>query len=177
MQLTLFTDYSVRTLIYLGMHCNGLISIGQVARAYRISENHLIKVAQLLAKLGLVEAVRGRGGGLRLALPPEHINIGRLIRQTEPNLDLAECFNDRTSRCPISSACKFKDALYDARNAFLTVLDNFSLADLLRNGHEKLPPLWNEIPADYPPVNACGSCPPGGARASRRPRRRSKRRP
>ncbi|AGH51709.1 BadM/Rrf2 family transcriptional regulator (plasmid) [Sphingomonas sp. MM-1] len=91
MKLTLFTDYSMRVLLYLGARPDRLCSIGEVAQAYGISQNHLMKVVNQLARSGDVESVRGRSGGIRLGRPPEEINIGALIRQTEDGFDLVDC--------------------------------------------------------------------------------------
>jgi Rrf2 family nitric oxide-sensitive transcriptional repressor len=140
MQLTMFSDYALRVALYLATH-DELVSIGEVSRAYGISSAHLTKVAQRLTELGVVEAVRGRGGGLRLARPPEQIGVGSLVRATEPHLDLVECFDPATNTCPISPACGLKGALEKARHAFLDVLDGYTLADFVRR-KDRLVPLW-----------------------------------
>jgi Rrf2 family transcriptional regulator, nitric oxide-sensitive transcriptional repressor len=149
MQLTLFSDYSLRTVIYLGVHRDRLVPIAEIARAYRISENHLVKVAHMLAKLGVIQSVRGRGGGLRLGGEPARINIGQLVRKTEPNLDLVECFNATTNTCPITPACRLKGTLIEARSAFLQVLDRVTLADLLGGQEKQLQKLWASV-SDVP---------------------------
>jgi Rrf2 family nitric oxide-sensitive transcriptional repressor len=141
MQLTLFSDYALRVALYLATHREELVSVPEVSRAYGISSAHLTKVAQRLTELGVVEAVRGRGGGLRLARAPEQIGIGALVRATEPHFDLVECFDDETNTCPISPACGLKGALEKARRAFLEVLDGYTLADFVRR-KDRLIPLW-----------------------------------
>ncbi len=126
MKLTLFTDYSIRTLLYLGARPERLCSIGEVAQAYRISQNHLMKVVNQLARQGYVESVRGRAGGIRLGRPPEAINLGALVRDTEEGFDLADC-----SGCVVASACGVTGVLNEAVRAFLSVLDRYTLADML----------------------------------------------
>ncbi|UXC93722.1 Rrf2 family transcriptional regulator (plasmid) [Sphingobium sp. RSMS] len=126
MKLTLFTDYSMRVLLYLGARPDRLCSIGEVAQGYGISQNHLMKVVNQLARSGDVESVRGRSGGIRLGRPPEEINIGALIRQTEDGFDLVDC-----GGCVVAPACGLTGVLKEALGAFLAVLDRYTLADLL----------------------------------------------
>src|SRR2546423_8223453 len=101
MQLTLFSDYSLRLGLYLATHPERLVSIAEVSRAYDISRAHLVKVVQRLTELGVVQTVRGRRGGVRLARPPQDIVLGALVRATEPHFDLVECFHHSTNTCPI----------------------------------------------------------------------------
>ena len=131
MTLTKFSDYSLRLLIYLGLHEDRLVSVGEISRAYRVSPHVMVKVVQLLTAQDLVASVRGRNGGLRLNRPPAEINVGRLIRRTEPGWDLVECFDAATNTCPIDGACALKGALQHAQRAFLGVLDEHTLADFL----------------------------------------------
>ena len=126
MKLTLFTDYAMRVLLYLGARPERLCSIGEVAQAYRISQNHLMKVVNELARSGYVESVRGRAGGIRLGKQPEDINIGSLVRHTEEGFDLVDC-----GSCIIAPACGLTGVLQEALKAFLAVLDGYTLADLL----------------------------------------------
>lgn len=130
MHLTLHTDYSLRVLLYLKLRRDERSTIQEISEAYGISRNHLMKVVQRLAQLGYVDASRGRGGGLRLAMEPKQINIGRVVEQTEPNLDLVECFDMETNTCPIVPACELKSALGKAQQAFLETLRAYTLADL-----------------------------------------------
>lgn len=125
MKLSLFTDYSIRTLLYLASRPDRLCSIAEVAKAYRISHNHLMKVVNDLAREGYIESVRGRGGGIRLGRPPEDINIGILIRHTEGGLDLVDCGN-----CVLAPACGMTGVLKEALSAFLSVLDGYTLSNL-----------------------------------------------
>src|SRR4051812_504712 len=101
MHLTQFSDYCLRVAIYLGCHPERLVSVAEISRAYGISRHHLVKAVQILTKLGVVEAHRGRGGGMRLEKPPREINVGWLIRRTEPNMNLVECFDRERNTCPI----------------------------------------------------------------------------
>ena len=134
MRLTSHTDYSLRTLIYLGVFPDRLVSVGEVAEAYGISKNHLMKVANHLAAGGYVQAVRGNRGGIRLGRPPEEINIGQVVRFTESDMNLVECFCPGSSGgCRIESGCLLRAALRSALRAFLGVLDGYSLANLLQS--------------------------------------------
>ena len=130
MRLTRYTDYSLRCLMYLGLHGPGLTSIGEIATAYGISAHHLTKVVHELGRSGMVETVRGRGGGIRLARPAAEIGIGAVVRATEESFALVDCFG--TEGCAIAGPCQLAPALSEALEAFLAVLDRYSLADLLR---------------------------------------------
>ena len=129
MRLTQFSDYALRTLLYLGVRDGQPVPLTEVARSYGISYHHLVKVAGMLAELGLVTSVRGRSGGYRLAVAPGEINIGRLIRSTEPDFHLVECFDRAHDSCPITPACRLQGALAEAKDGFLAVLDRYTLAD------------------------------------------------
>jgi Rrf2 family nitric oxide-sensitive transcriptional repressor len=131
MRLTSFSDYALRLVLYLAAHPDRLVPIQEVSRAYGISHHHLVKVVQLLVANGFVASVRGRRGGLRLNQPPGAINVGQLVRLTEPDFDTVECMNRRTNTCPIEAACGLKQVFTDARDAFLGVLDAATLADFL----------------------------------------------
>lgn len=131
MTLTYYTNYSLRVLVYLGLHSTSLASITQISEAYRISRNHLVKVVHNLAKLGFIKTTRGRGGGLRLSRDPKQINIGDVVRRSEPNFCLVECFNATRNTCPLTPACELKAVVQKAEDAFLAVLDGYTLADLL----------------------------------------------
>ncbi|MCG1022270.1 Rrf2 family transcriptional regulator [Sutcliffiella horikoshii] len=134
MKLTLYTDYSLRVLLYLASlpEENRLVQIKEIAESYKISKNHLMKVTFNLGKLGYVETIRGRNGGLKLAVLPENINIGKLVRETEEDFHMVECFQEHSS-CIISPNCKLKGVLYQALQAFLSVLDQYTLNDLITN--------------------------------------------
>lgn len=133
MRLTSFTDYTLRVLIYLGSHQQEgrLATIGDIATAYGISENHLMKVVHHLGRQGHVETVRGKGGGMRLARAPEHINVGDVVRGAEEDLALVECFQPHGHPCPIAPACRLSGLMERALSAFFKELDRQTLADLL----------------------------------------------
>ena len=130
MRLTSFTDYSLRTLIYLALRPEKLVTIADIASAYGISTNHLMKVVHQLALAGDIATVRGQRGGLRLARAPETINLGKVVRHTEADFELVTCF-DETQRCTIQDCCVLQHALGSALQAFLAVLDGYTLADLI----------------------------------------------
>lgn len=131
MRLTSYTDYTLRTLMYLGVNRDRLVTIQDIADLHSISKNHLMKVVYQLGLSGIVETVRGRNGGLRLKREPEEINIGALVRETETDFFMAECFDRDNNQCALTSACKLKRVLTQATSAYLAVLDNVTLAGLL----------------------------------------------
>ena len=130
MRLTTYTDYTLRTLIYLALEPERLARIAEIAKAYGISENHLMKVVHQLGVAGYVETIRGKNGGLRLAVRPEAINLGAVVRRVEPDLDVVPCFSP-SGTCRIRPVCALKGVLGDALGAFLAVLDRYTLADLV----------------------------------------------
>lgn len=132
MQLTQFTDYSLRALIYIALKKN-TCTIKDITGAYMISTNHMNKIIHNLAKLNIIKTVRGKNGGITLAANPININLGALILQLESNFDLVPCFNKEKANCCIAPVCKLKHILYEARKAFMNVLDQFTLADVLQN--------------------------------------------
>jgi len=131
MRITQYTDYGLRTLIYLGERPNDIVSIPQIAEHYAISLNHLIKVIYELKKMGCIESIRGRYGGLRLICSPKEINIGMVVQEMEP-LDIAECFS-ANGQCIITSSCRLKVIFGRALHAFNQELAKYSLDDLLDN--------------------------------------------
>ncbi len=131
MHLTIFTDYGLRTLMFLAAHPERLCSVKEVAEAYGISRNHLVKVVHRLAQLGYIESSKGKGGGIKLALPPEKLKLGDLVRALEPNMNIVECFNRDTNTCRITGSCQLKHYLFDAKQAFLSSLDERTLADTI----------------------------------------------
>jgi Rrf2 family nitric oxide-sensitive transcriptional repressor len=152
MQLTLFSDYALRLVLYLAVHRERVVPIDEVSRAFGISKNHLAKVVSLLLDLNVVESVRGRSGGLRLARSPSEITVGWLVRRTEPNLNLVECFEPRTNTCPIASVCVLKGVLREARESFLAALDRSTIADLAApDKHPALVRVWNRALAAHDP--------------------------
>ena len=131
MRLTSFTDYTLRSLMYLGMNRDKLVTIQEIADLHDISKNHLTKVIHQLGASGLVETVRGRHGGLRLNREPEDINIGDVVRDSESDFYIAECFESDPGHCAFLRDCALKRKLSEATEAFLHVLDGMTLADIL----------------------------------------------
>lgn len=150
MRLTVYTDYSLRVLTYLGLRADRLCTIGEIADAYGISHNHLMKVVHQLGRFGFVETVRGRSGGLRLARAPEAIRVGDVVRRMEDDFEIVACFAGGSSGgngggnggssggenrphggCVIAPSCRLAGVLDEALHAFLAVLDRYTLADLL----------------------------------------------
>ena len=131
MRLTVFTDYTLRTLIFLALRPGTLVTIAEIADAYKISHNHLMKVVHQLALAGDVATIRGQRGGLRLGRPASEINVGAVVRRAEPDLDLMPCFGSH-SDCTIRPDCVLVGAANEALRAFLAALDRYTLADLVR---------------------------------------------
>lgn len=131
MRLTTYTDYALRTLMFLAVNRDRLVTIQDIADAHDIAKNHLTKVVHQLGILGVVESLRGRNGGLRLGKEPDQINIGAVVRSTEPDFYMAECFDPGKSRCILRAACSLRDVLHDATKAYLAVLDGVTLDQLM----------------------------------------------
>ena len=132
MRLTRFSDYSLRVLMYAATQSERLITIEEVAKTYRISRTHLMKVCNQLTKAGFLRATRGRSGGLTLARPPSEIGIGAVLRLTEPDFELVECFGGGKD-CVIAPRCRLQGVLHEALAAFLATVDRYTLADLMLN--------------------------------------------
>ena len=133
MKLTAFTDYSLRVLIYLAAQPDRRCTIAEIAAGFDVSEHHLVKVVHFLGKQGWLRNVRGKGGGLELGAAPEHIVIGQVVRATEGEPLLAECFREEGSDCHIVRDCRLRGVLAEAADAFHAVLDRYTLADLASN--------------------------------------------
>lgn len=147
MHLTLHADYSLRVLVYLATHPGQVVSTQEVSEAYGISKNHLVRVVQTLAQHGFVEVKPGRAGGISLSRAPSAINVGKVLRATEPDYHLVECFERETNTCPIAPACGLKPMLFDAREAFLSVLDGYTVEDVVRRSKSSLSALFLPSPA------------------------------
>ncbi len=130
MRLTSFTEYSLRVLIYLANVPEGRCTIAEIADAFAISRDHVMKVVHLLGQAGVLLNRRGRGGGVQLARSAGKINVGEIVRLTEQHALLAECFDRETNACALAGGCKLQDALARALGAFYSVLDTYSVADL-----------------------------------------------
>ena len=133
MRLTAYTDYSLRVLIYLALNPDRRPTIAEIAARYAISKAHLMKVVHQLGLKGYIETARGKSGGLRLARPIEQITVGQVVRGMEPDMALVACFTDASPACVIAPACRLKGKLNEARAAFLKVLDDCTLAELMGN--------------------------------------------
>jgi Rrf2 family nitric oxide-sensitive transcriptional repressor len=146
MRLSSFSDYSLRVLMYLGVQPGRLSTIAEIAAAHAISENHLMKVVHQLACGGFVETVRGKGGGMRLARAPADIVLGDVIRHSEGDFILAECFAENCT-CKIAPACRLHGILEEALSAMFLVFDGYTLADLLKKPQEHIRAInWRGAP-------------------------------
>ncbi|MDE0809418.1 MAG: Rrf2 family transcriptional regulator [Alphaproteobacteria bacterium] len=133
MRFTLHTDYSLRVLMYLGAEPgDDLATVKEISKSYGISENHLMKAVHRLGQSGFITTVRGRQGGMRLARAPDDIIAGAVVRACEDDMRIVECFDSQTNTCPIANACALPSVLDEASTAFLSVLDRYTLADLLK---------------------------------------------
>lgn len=155
MRLTNYSDYALRTLMYLAVipESDTLATISDVADSYQISKSHLTKIIHQLAQLGYIKSIRGKNGGIRLAMPASDINLGIVMRQTEPDFDIVPCFNALVKKpetkysskqnaivvaksaqpCVITPACQLKSVFAEATHAFLEVMDKYTLADIIQN--------------------------------------------
>ncbi|MCE7886934.1 MAG: Rrf2 family transcriptional regulator [Alphaproteobacteria bacterium PRO2] len=133
MQLTIFTDYGLRSLMFLAAHPDRLCSVREIADHYGISYNHLVKVVHRLSQLEYVQSVKGKGGGVKLAKDSMTLKLGDIVQTLEPNMELVECFNSDTNTCRITNSCQLKHYLFDANRAFIASLNNHTLADTLKN--------------------------------------------
>lgn len=181
MQLTLFSDYSLRVLLYLGANRDRRVTLPEISAAYGISQHHLVKVVQRLLEEGWVESTRGRGGGLTLGCDPAEINVGKVVRATEPHMNLVECFDSVSNTCPIEGACGLRKALARAQEAFFEELDRHTLLDFAPRAPQLIK-LWKERlergPGAGAPLAApmalsqAGKSSPPTARSSLDPRRK-----
>ncbi len=168
MRLTQFSDYALRVLMYAGVHDDRLITIAELAEFHGISQHHLTKVVQHLANAGYLQSLRGRGGGLRLARPAQDISIGEVLRGTEEDFRLVECFDAATDACVLSPRCRLARALHTAVDAFFAPLDALTLAELLPQRNVRKPPA---VAVVAPPRSRAAPI------AAGRPRRSTRREP
>jgi Rrf2 family transcriptional regulator, nitric oxide-sensitive transcriptional repressor len=132
MRLIVFTDYALRVLMVLAHRPGKLVTIGEIAQAFDISEPHLMKVTHLLGKTPWVETLRGRGGGMRLVANPQELRLGEVIQMLENDFAMAECFHEG-SHCRLSSGCGLAPMFAQALDAFIATLNRYSLADAVSN--------------------------------------------
>jgi len=130
-QLTSFTDYSLRTLIYLALHQGRLCTAREISEFHHISSHHIVKIVHNLAKIGLIRSIKGKGGGICLATSADQINIGDLVARLEPSFYIAKCFNTEFNNCALLPDCRFKNILSDALQAFFNTLSQYTLADII----------------------------------------------
>ncbi len=138
LKLTAFTDYSLRTLIYLAVHPDRLCTASEVAAYFEISQNHMSKVTHNLSKAGYISTKKGKNGGMVLSALPKEIKLGEVIKKIEPNFDIAECFNCEENTCKISAVCRLKGAFFSAYTAFIEELNGYTLADVTKTKGELL---------------------------------------
>lgn len=148
MRITLHADYSLRVLLYLAAHPGAPALTADIASAYGISKHHLVRVIQALGKCGYVEIHPGRSGGILLAKHPSVIRLGEVVRRMEPDMNLVECFEPATNTCPILPACALRGALQDALDAFIAVLDKYTLADVMEQNDDDLKSYFLTKPLD-----------------------------
>ena len=146
MQLTQFTDYALRVMVYAAVERKDRCRTADAAAAFGISRHHVVKVVNELQHLGYLETTRGRGGGFTLARAPEHLRVGEIVRRAEGTMAIVECFDTAGNTCPLAGACGLQGALGEALGAFLAVLDRYSLADLLAEPH------WRSRVTSLPPI-------------------------
>lgn len=154
MRLTTYTDYALRTLMYLAANRDRLVTIQDIADTHDIAKNHLTKVVHQLGILGFVESLRGRNGGIRLGKEPGQINIGAVVRSTEPDFYMAECFDPKKNFCMMSADCRLKGVLYKATAAYLNALDGVTLENLMKKDSDRTDssPLFKSIPIQTQPA-------------------------
>lgn len=133
MQLTAFTDYGLRSLIFLATQPGKQSSVREIADYFGISRNHLVKIVHRLSQLGYIASSKGKGGGIRLARDAREIRIGDVVQQLEPNMELVECFNRETNTCRVVDSCHLRHYLFEANSAFITTLNRYTLADTIKD--------------------------------------------
>lgn len=152
MRLSEYTDYTLRVLMYCATHRDRLVTIGELAEQHGLSKNHLMKVVNDLARQGLLETTRGRGGGLRLLVEPEAVRIGDVVRAAETDFRLVECFDASTNACTLTPHCRLKHLFDDALKGYFQALDGATLADMTQSslpaaGKSNRPPAGRNLPA------------------------------
>jgi len=130
MRLTDYTDYTLRVLMFCAVHPERPITIAEIAQSHAVSKNHLMKIVNDLARQGILQTTRGRGGGLRLLKPAAEIRVGDVVRNSETDFRMVECFDAASNSCNLSAHCKLKSVIGKALDAYLAELDGVTLADI-----------------------------------------------
>ncbi len=159
MRLSEYTDYTLRVLMYCAAHRQALVTIGELAEHHQLSKNHLMKVVNDPSRQGLIETTRGRGGGLRLLKAPEDIRIGDVVRASETDFRLVECFDPRTNVCTLTPSCRLKHLFDAALQAYFRELDGATLADMVAHGPTRAGPKWAGATARRPAAAVAMSAP------------------
>lgn len=133
MQLTTFTDYGLRTLMYLAAHTDTRSSVKEIAEHYNISRNHLVKVVHRLSQLSYIKTTKGKGGGIKISKNAAKLRLGDLIAELEPHMNIVECFDSKTNTCRITDSCQLKHYLFEANQSFVETLNKYTLADTIKN--------------------------------------------
>lgn len=131
MQLTRFTDYGLRTLMYLAARPDKMSSVKEISEYYGISRNHLVKVVHRLAQLGYIQTTKGKGGGIKIVKGMECLRLGDLITCLEPDMFMVECFDPQTNTCRITESCRLKHYLFEGTKTFTDVMNKYTLADTI----------------------------------------------
>ncbi len=159
MRLTDYTDYTLRVLMFCAMHPERSVTIAELAESHAVSKNHLMKIVNDLARQGVLQTTRGRGGGLRLLKPASDIRIGDVVRQSETDFRLVECFDVDHNTCTLTSRCQLKQVLQTAKHRFLAELDKVTLADITRPATPVEPTAGHSV--GVVPLSAVKRTPPG----------------
>jgi Rrf2 family nitric oxide-sensitive transcriptional repressor len=133
MKLTNFTDYGLRSLMYLAAHQDKLSTVKEISEYYGLSRNHLVKVIYRLSQLGWIESKKGKGGGIRLTNNAQELRLGDIVKRLESNIHLVECFNHDKNKCKITSTCQLRHYLYEAYHSFISILNKYTLADTVKD--------------------------------------------
>ena len=133
MHLTVFTDYGLRSLMYVGAHPDRLCSVKEISEYYGISRNHLVKVVHRLSQLGYISSTKGNGGGIKLAQEPEKLKLGEIVTKLEPKTGIIECIDKNTKARRIMGTCQLKHYLGEANTSFIDTLNKHTLADCIKD--------------------------------------------
>lgn len=133
MQLTSFTDYGIRVLMYLATQPEQISSVKEIAEYYNISRNHLVKITHRLSQLGYINTSKGKGGGIQISKGIEKLNLGDIIIALEPNFNIVECFDAQNNTCRITNSCHFKHYISEARENFINTMNKYTLGDTIQN--------------------------------------------